>query len=203
MTADPDIDGVAPGLASSRADHELSRALRARASDGLDRVVPVVYDEMRRVASVYLRRTRHAAAADATLGTTALVNEAYLRLVDQSQPKWNDRAHFLALAAVAMRHVLIDRARARARHKRGGGVSDVTFSEEALAHSRAPERLLEINDALDRLAVVDARLARVVEYRFFGGLSEEEIAEALAVTVRTVQRDWQKARALLRTMLEG
>ncbi len=201
MTADPDMDDSAPELAPPTAADETVLALRTRAADGLDRVVPAMYEEMRRVASLYLRRTRYASAADPTLATTALINEAYLRLVDQSQAKWNDRAHFLALAAVAMRHVLIDRARARARIKRGGGISDVTFSEQALAHTRAPERLLEINDALDRLALIDARLARVVEYRFFGGLSEEEIAEALAVTVRTVQRDWQKARTLLRTML--
>lgn len=199
MSDEPDIVRSEASETVSTAD--VRRAMHARGQDGIDRLIPAVYDEMRRVATAHLRRARRAASADPTLATTALVNEAYLRLVDQSQVEWNDRAHFMALAAVAMRHVLIDRARARSRHKRGGGLPDETFESDAIACDGAPQRLLEINDALDRLAQLDARLARVVEYRFFGGLSEEEIAVALSVTVRTVQRDWTKARSLLRAML--
>ena len=201
MTENPDIPSAAGPEALSAISVDVAESVRARGRDGVDRLVPALYDELRHLATMNLRRMRRAAAADATLATTALVNEAYLRLVDQSNAQWNDRAHFLALAAVAMRHVLIDRARARSRQKRGGGVVDVTFESDAIQYEAAPQRLLEINDALERLARLDARLARVVEYRFFGGLTDDEIAAALTVTVRTVQRDWQKARTLLRTML--
>ena len=136
-----------------------------------------------------------------TLETTGLVHEAYLKLVDQSSTEWRDRAHFFALASVAMRHVLIDRARARATSKRGGEVEQITLDEEAVAVDDQAVALLEIDDALNRLAETDPRLACVFECRFYGGLTEEEIAEALGVTVRTVERDWAKARMLLRDSL--
>jgi len=129
------------------------------------------------------------------------VHEAYLKLVDQSSARWNDRAHFLALAAVAMRHILVDRARARMSEKRGSGQGPITIDDEMIAASDDPEAMLQINDALDHLAHVDARLARVVECRFFGGMTNDEIAESLGVTVRTVERDWVKARMLLRDEL--
>lgn len=176
-------------------------ALRGGTRESLDRLVPLLYDELRLIAHRQLARSRSSGVKDATLATTALVNEAYLKLVDQSQARWNDRAHFLALAAVSMRHILTDRAKARLRHKRGGGVVDVTLDDGALVSDRAPERLLEIDDALDRLAAFSPRLAQVVVCRFYGGLSGEEIAEALSVTVRTVERDWAKARLLLRRAL--
>jgi RNA polymerase sigma factor (TIGR02999 family) len=131
------------------------------------------------------------------MGTTALVNEAYLKLVDQSRAQWNDRAHFLALAAVAMRHILADRAKARVALKRGGPRRPVTFDEDAIAVEDQPDALLLIEEALERLAAVDARLARVVECRVFGDMTNEEIGEALGVTPRTVARDWVKARMLL------
>lgn len=134
--------------------------------------------------------------------TTALVHEAYIKLVDQSSAQWGDRAHFLALASVAMRHVLIDRAKARVALKRGGVRRQVTLDEGVIAVEDQAESLLDIDEALDRLAVIQPRLARVVECRFYGGLSEEEIAEALGVTVRTVERDWAKARMLLRAALK-
>ena len=169
--------------------------------DALDALVPVVYDELRLIAHRHL--ASRGGARGGTLATTALVNEAYLKLVDQSRAGWRDRAHFLALAAVAMRHVLTDRARARVALKRGGTRQAVTLDEHAIADDAAPERLLEVDDALDRLAGLDPRLARVVEMRFFGGLSEEEIGEALGVTVRTVRRDWVKARMLLRHALDA
>lgn len=176
-------------------------ALRSGDRDTLNSLVPLLYDELRAIASRHLARGRRIGAQEGTLATTALVNEAYLKLVDQAQAKWNDRAHFLALVTIAMRQILIDRARAQAAEKRGGGDVEVTLDERAIADDRSPERLLEIDEALQRLAAVEPRLARVVECRFFGGLSEEEIAEALSVTVRTVQRDWVKARALLRRAL--
>src|SRR5439155_10907052 len=116
--------------------------------------------------------------------------------------EWHDRAHFMALASVAMRHVLVDRARSRAAIKHGGPASHITLDESAAADDDA-ETLLAIDDALERLATVEPRLARVVECRFYGGLSHEEIAEALGVTVRTVERDWAKARMLLRRALEN
>jgi RNA polymerase sigma factor (TIGR02999 family) len=137
----------------------------------------------------------------ATLATTALVHEVYIKLVDQTHAGWNDRAHFLALAAVAMRHILIDQAKAKMTAKRGGSMQAVTLEDGAIAAEDSPEALLSINDALDRLAAIDPRLARVVECRFFGGLSDEETAVALGVTKRTVQRDWAKARMLLRRSL--
>lgn len=170
-----------------------------RERESLDRLVPLVYEELRQIAHRHLQRRDN--GADATLATTALVNEAYIKLADQSGGHWVDRAHFLALASVAMRHILIDRARARLAGKRGGDRARVTLDEEALAYDRSPSALLEIEDALTALATTDPRLARVVECRFFGGLSEEETAAALGVTTRTVQRDWQKARVLLRRAL--
>jgi RNA polymerase sigma factor (TIGR02999 family) len=161
----------------------------------------LVYSELNAIAPRHLARRRNAAAGQETPVTTALVNEVYLKLVDQSQATGNDRAHFLALASVAMRRILLDRAKAGRTQKRGGSRVAVTFEDNAVAAESSPVALLEIDDALLRLAHLDPRLARVVEYRFYGGLSEDEMAEVLGVTVRTVQRDWAKARTLLRRML--
>ena len=177
-------------------------ALRSGAGDSFDGLVALAYDELRRIAHRHLARRGRAGVNAGTLGTTALVNEAYLKLVNQKQARPADRAHFLAIAAVAMRHILIDRAKAHSARKRGGGEVAVTFDDEALAAAdEAPEHLIDIDEALKRVEAIDPRLARVVECRFFGGLSEEEIAEVLGVTVRTVQRDWAKARMLLRREL--
>ena len=140
--------------------------------------------------------------SDHTLQTTALINEAYIRLIDGRAVQWKDRAHFFALASVAMRHVLVDRAKARARAKRGGGRQRITLDDETIAVDDCAETLLAIDDALDRLGAVEPRLARVVECRFYGGLNDGEIAEVLGLTIRTVQRDWVKARMLLRRALE-
>ncbi|HEY7394068.1 MAG TPA: ECF-type sigma factor [Gemmatimonadaceae bacterium] len=171
--------------------------LRGR-RDALDELVPVVYEELRTIAH------RHLAARDrgGTLQTTGLVHEAYLKLVDQARADWNDRAHFFAVASRAMRHVLIDRARGRTRLKRGGDGPRISLDVDEIAVDDQPEALLQLDEALAKLAEVEPRLARVVEFRFFGGLREEEIAEALGVTPRTVQRDWAKARVLLRRALE-
>jgi RNA polymerase sigma factor (TIGR02999 family) len=163
----------------------------------LDDLVVVLHRELRLIAHRHLSARRDGA----TLNTTALVNEAFLKLSDQSRAGWNDRVHFLALAAVAMRHILTDRAKARASLKRGGTVRHVTLDDTLIEGDGQPDALLQVNDALDRLASIDARLARVVEYRFFGGLSNDEIAAALGITERTVERDWVKARMLLRELL--
>ena len=174
---------------------DLLDALRAR--EALEELVPLVYDELRRMA----HRQLAARAPGATLQTTGLVHEAYLKLVDQSRARWSDRAHFLAVASLAMRHVLVDRAKARLAQKRGGGRVRVSLDEERIAADDQPEALLQLHEALERLAAVEPRLARVVECRFFGGLTHEEIAESLGITVRTVERDWAKARVLLRRAL--
>ncbi|MGH7710850.1 MAG: ECF-type sigma factor, partial [Gemmatimonadaceae bacterium] len=158
-----------------------------------------VYEELRAIA----HRQLAAMGRDGTLQTTALVHEAYLKLVDQSRAQWQDRAHFLALASLAMRHVLVDRAKARAALKRGGDHRKITLDEEEIGVDDQPEALLQLHEALNRLAELQPRLARVVECRFFGGLTEDEIAEALGLTARTVQRDWAKARMLLRRALES
>ena len=176
----------------------LLRAHRGGEPGAFDRLVPLVYEDLRRVARAQLRRLR----VGETLDTTGLVHEAYLRLVDPERATWHDRGHFLAVSAVAMRQILIDHARERSRLKRGGGEAPVTFDEALAAVSADAERLLDIDRALDDLARTDARLARIVECRFFGGLSEQETADALGLSLRTAQRDWLKARAWLRERLK-
>jgi RNA polymerase sigma factor (TIGR02999 family) len=171
--------------------------LRSRAQHSLDQVVALTYQELRAIA----HRRLAARGPGGTLSTTALVHEAYLKLVDQSRAGWQDLAHFRALASLAMRHVLVDRARERSALKRGGVRRQITLNDEAIALEDHAEMLLQLNDALERLATVDPRLGRVVDCRFFGGLTEQETAEALGLTTRTVQRGWVKARVLLRRLL--
>jgi RNA polymerase sigma factor (TIGR02999 family) len=185
-------------MESLPAPTDILAELRSGRQESLDRLVPVVYNELRTIAH------RHLAAMgrSATVQTTALVHEAYLKLVDQSRGEWKDRAHFFALASLSMRHILVDQAKARVALKRGGERRQVTLDDAEIGADDQPEALLQLNDAMDRLAETQPRLARVVECRFFGGLTEEEIAEALGLTVRTVQRDWAKARMLLRRALE-
>ncbi|HYG67549.1 MAG TPA: ECF-type sigma factor, partial [Anaeromyxobacteraceae bacterium] len=142
-------------------------------------------------------------ARGGTLSTTALVHEAYLKLFDHSRGEWQDLAHFLALASVAMRHVLVDRARERGALKRGGARRRISLDDDVLSLEDQSEALLQLDDALERLARMEPRLAQVVDCRFFGGLTEQETADALGLTARTVQRDWVKARVLLRRLLES
>jgi RNA polymerase sigma factor (TIGR02999 family) len=165
----------------------------------LDQAVALTYQDLRAIAH------RRLAARDrgGTLSTTALVHEAYLKLFDQSRGEWRDVGHFLALASVAMRHVLIDRARERTALKRGGARRRITLDDDVLAVEDQSDALLQLDDAVERLARLEPRLAQVVECRFFGGLTEQETAVALGLTVRTVQRDWVKARVLLRRLLES
>ena len=165
--------------------------------DALDGLLPGTYDELRAIA----RRQLALREIGGTLSTTGLVHEAYLKLADQSRLAWRDRGHFFALVSLAMRHVLVDRARARHALKREGALKRVPLDSEQIAADDQAEALLLLNDAIDRLAAVEPRLARVVDCRFFGGLSDDETAESLGVTTRTVQRDWSKARMLLRKVL--
>ena len=164
-------------------------------------VVPELYRELRAIAHRHLTRGARD-GRDRTLATTALVHEAYLKLASSHTAVWRDDPHFLATAAVAMRQILVDDARARATAKRGSGRHTVTLDDEAIVLAGEPETLMDIDDALTRLSDIAPRLARVVEYRFYGGMSEEEIAVAIGVTTRTVQRDWIKARMLLRRALD-
>jgi RNA polymerase sigma factor (TIGR02999 family) len=174
--------------------------LRSGGQKSVDDVVEITYQELRAIAHRRLLSRGHSG----TLSTTALVHEAYLKLVDQSRAGWRDRVHFLALASLAMRHVLVDRARERNSLKRGGGEHrQVTLNDDVMGVEAQADVLLQLNEALERLAAFEPRLAQVVECRFFGGLTETETSEALGVTVRTVQRDWVKARVLLRRALES
>ena len=167
-------------------------------AEALNELTSLLYDELREIAH------RHRAGRDdASLVTTSIVHEAYLKLVNQDDVRWNDRAHFLALAAVAMRHILTDRARARLAAKRGGALVTIRLEEATIAVDDDPSALLQVDEVLTRLEHLDERLARVVEYRFFGGLTNEEIAQVLGVTVRTVEREWTKARMLLRDELRS
>jgi RNA polymerase sigma factor (TIGR02999 family) len=166
-------------------------------SEALEQLVPLVYDDLRRVARGQLRRLR----LGDTLNTTGLVHEAYVRLIDQSRASYRDRAHFYAVCALAMRQIIVDYARRRRRRKRGGDQVVVALDDAIDPAVREADRLIEIDTALQKLAQHDPRLARVVECRFFAGLSEEETAEALGVSLRTAQREWFKARAWLRAEL--
>jgi RNA polymerase sigma factor (TIGR02999 family) len=159
----------------------------------LDKLVPLVYAELRRIAHRYMNRER----PGRTLQTTELVNEAYLRLIDAGQVRWQDRAHFFAISARLMRRILVDFARSRQYVKRGGGAHRATFDEALLVSPAPGPDLVALDDALDGLAVKDARKCRVVELRFFGGLSVEETAEVLKVSPDTVHRDWRLAKAWL------
>ena len=168
--------------------------------EALDRALPLVYNELRAIAHRHL--TAHGDGD--TLNSTALVHEAYLKLGgDHASPAWRDRVHFFALASVVMRQILTDRARARMAIKRGGVQRRITLEEHTIAVDDQAEALLHLDEALARLAEIAPRLVRVVECRFFGGMSEEEIAAVLDVTSRTVRRDWDKARMLLRTALSA
>ena len=159
----------------------------------IDQLLPLVYAELHELARRYMRRER----PDHTLTTTALVHEAYLRLVDQTRVELADRAHFVGVAAIAMRRILVEHARRRNAERHGGEQQRVSLSGIALAQDESADAVLELNDALERLATLDARLVRVVECRYFLGLTEEETAAALGVTARTVRRDWIKAKGWL------
>jgi len=180
---------------------DISGILRAW-SDGdqsaLDRLTPIVYDELHRLARRYMRHER----PGHSLQTSALVNEAYLRLVDYERMEWQNRAHFFAVSAQLMRRILVDHAR-RHNLKRGGGVEHVALEEAAVVGGEQGPDLVALDDAMNALARIDPRKVQVVEMRFFGGLSVEETAEVLKVSTITVKRDWRAARAWLYRELTG
>jgi len=165
----------------------------------LEKLIPLVQPELHRLAHYYMRRER----AGHTLQTTALLNEAYLQLTDKTQPQWQNRTHFMAVAAQLMRRIMVDHARARHALKRGGAAQRVTLDEAALlTETRAPE-LLALDEALENLAAFDPRMSKIVEMRYFGGLTNEEIAEVLKIHPNTVMRDWSAAKAWLYAALSG
>ena len=175
---------------------EISRLLRAWGEGdraALDQLTPLVYTELHEIAHRYMRRQH----PGQTLQTSALVNEAYLRLVDVAGVRWEDRTHFFAVSAQIMRRILVDSARARLADKRGGRVEHVSLDESLDASPQGSEDLIALDDALNALEEMDARKARVVELRFFAGLSVEETADALRISVPSVKRDWKLAKAWL------
>lgn len=185
---------------SPREVSALLHAWRRGDKAALDQLMPLVYGELRRLAHRYMTRER----AGHSLQTTALVHEAYIRLVDLSHIEWRDRAHFFAIAASFMRRILVDRARSRAYRKRGGDVKQVSLDETLVVPAESGLDMVKLDDALNALAGFDPRKARVVELRFFGGLTESETAEVLEVSRETVKRDWRLAKMwLLSEMTDG
>lgn len=181
-------------------DGDITRLLHAYGEgnrEAFDRLVPLVYPDLQRIARANLRGRR----PDQTLDTAALVNEAYLRLVDSASSDYADRQHFLAVCARAMRQIVISEARKKSAAKRGGGDRPATLNDELHGNRDREDWLLSLDEALERLSRRDERLGRVVECRFFAGYSEKETAEALGTSLRTVQRDWMRARAWLREEL--
>ena len=182
------------------ADGDVTQLLAAwRGGDpaALERLIPLVYAELRRVASARLRHE----APNHTLQTTALVHEAYVQLAAETGVDWQDRSHFFAICARAMRRILVDYARRRQATKRGGAAPHVTLEDDMVGAGTPAEIVLAVDRAVERLAAFNPRLARIVECRSFGGMTEEETAHALGVPLRTVQRDWNRARAWLRQEL--
>ncbi len=175
---------------------QLLASHRAGDTQALNRIFELIYDDLRRVARAQLRGN-----SPPTLNTTSLVNEAYLRLVDRSQATPEDRAHFLALSARAMRHVIIDYVRERHALKRGGGAPHLELDAIEIAVEDQSQQLIALDEAMQSLGRIDERLVRIVECRFFSGMTEEETADALATSLSTVQRDWKRAKAWLREAL--
>jgi RNA polymerase sigma factor (TIGR02999 family) len=187
---------------SGSTQHEITHLLRAWSDgqqDAPERLLPLVYEELRRLARSYMVRER----PDHTLQTTALVHEAYLRLIDVTAVSFQDRAHFFGMCALLMRRILVDSARSRASFKRGGDWRPVQLEEALVVAPESEVDLVALDDALKGLEAVDSRKSRVVELRFFGGLSVEETAAVLQVSVETVTRDWKFAKSWLRRELAG
>jgi RNA polymerase sigma factor (TIGR02999 family) len=179
---------------------KLLLAWRAGDAAALEQLIPLVHAELRRIARSFMRKER----AGHTLETSALVNEAYLRLIDAQQVDWQNRTHFFSLAASLMRRILVDMAREKQARKRGGSAQQITLDEAMAMELGSREDIVAVDEALTALAAVDERKCKVVELRFFGGLTEAEIAEALRVSPETVRRDWRLAKAwLLRFLSKG
>jgi RNA polymerase sigma factor (TIGR02999 family) len=189
-------------MTTKNSRHEVTELLHAW-SDGkeesLDDLVPLVYEELHRLARHYMNGER----SDHMLQTSALVNEAYLRLVDWKNVRWQNRAHFFGVAAQIMRRILVDFARSRNYAKRGGAARQVSLGEAEVISVGQGEDLVALDEALERLSAIDARKGRIVELRFFGGLSVDETAEVLKISTRTVMREWSLAQAWLHRELIG
>lgn len=182
--------------------HRVTQLLQqwSRGDDSaLTELTPLVYEELHRIAHHFMERQR----PNHTLQTTALVNEAYLRLADQSSPNWQSRAHFLAVAARAMRQILVSYARRDRAQKRGGGGARIELDEAAILSPEQSKEIVDLHEALERLGTLDSRKAQVVELKYFGGLNYDEIAEVLEVARITVRRDWEFARLWLYTELHS
>ena len=187
---------------SSASPHEVTQLLLDWSNGNqaaLDRLMPLVDRELHRLAHHYMRNEK----PGHTLQTTALVNEAYLKLIDQRNVQWKNRAHFFALSAQLMRRILVDHARKRKYAKRGGDAQKISFAEVMAVSPERGADLIVLDDALEKLAAIDLRKSKVVEMRFFGGLSIEETAEALGVSPLTVKRDWKMAKAWLYNTLSN
>lgn len=181
---------------TSPSPHEVTQLLSDWShgnQEALDKLMPLVYDELRRLAHHYMSREH----AGHTLQTTALVNEAYLRLIRRQDMHWQNRAHFFAISAQLMRHILVDHARAHTRGKRGGGAPVLTLDEAAVASRERAAEVMALDDALNRLGALDLQQSRIVELRFFGGLTIEETAEVLGLSPATIKREWRTAKAWL------
>ena len=190
------ITGRIPGELSAADAQEVTQLLEKWShgdAGALQKLTPLVYDELRRLARQHMKGQ----TPDHTLQTTALVNEAYLRLAGQKKPSFTNRSHFLAVAAKAMRQILVNHAKALQSGKRGAGAGKVQLDEAALVSPEQTGAILDVNDALERLAMLDSRKAQVVELKYFGGLRQDEIADVLKISSVTVRRDWIFARAWL------
>ncbi|MEX0610295.1 MAG: sigma-70 family RNA polymerase sigma factor [Balneolaceae bacterium] len=186
-------------MSSSSEITQLLVKLKEGQDDVYDQLYPLIYDKLKNIANMHMNRQ-----SDHTLSRTELVHEAYLKMIDQSQIKFYDRNHFLAIASQCMRQILIDYARKKHAQKRGGKKEDLTYMDEVFnAHSKKAKELIDIDDALNRLSKLSERLSKVVEMRFFGEMSIEETAGALNVSESTVKRDWMKARGWLYKELKG
>jgi RNA polymerase sigma factor (TIGR02999 family) len=172
---------------------QLLAAWRDGDQQALDKLMPLVYDELRRLAHRYMKRQKDGQ----TLQTTAVVHEAYLRLAGRDEVHWQNRAHFFAVCAQMMRNLLVDRARARQADKRGGGINQVELDEGELVAPAQLDEVLELNEALEKLSEIDPRKSRIIEMRYFGGMSVEETAAVLELSPITIKREWLKARAWL------
>ena len=182
------------------ASEDITKLLNRRRDDGtpcVDELLPLVYPQLRRLAHSQLRRLR----PGQTLGTTVLVNEGYVKIFGGRKTSWRDRGHFLAASAQAMRHILVDAARRRVTERQGSGKDPLPLLVEPAGHEANPADVLEVNRTLNNLAKFDQRLCRVVECRYFAGMTEEETASALNISARTVHRDWLRARAWLKRAL--
>ena len=187
-----------PSVSPHRVTHLLAEWSQGDDS-ALAELTPLVYEELRRLAHHYMEGER----PDHTLQTTALVNEAYLRLADQSNPNWQSRAHFFAVAARAMRQILVNYARSNRAQKRGGGAARIELDEAAILSPEQSKEIVDLHEALERLGTLDSRKGQVVELKYFGGLNYDEIAEVLKISPVTVRRDWEFAKLWLYTELHN